>query len=176
MTKKNQVVLVDENDLELGTMEKLEAHKKGLLHRAFSVFIFNRKGEMLLQKRAAKKYHSPNLWSNACCSHPMPGEDTLAAAHRRLQEELGFDTELNPLFQFVYKTDFDNGLTEHEFDHVFIGYYDGEINPDDAEISDYCFIKTEAISESLERHHHKYTSWFKIAFSKLESQLVEKNY
>ena len=108
-------------------MEKMEAHKKGLLHRAFSVFIFNGKGEMLLQQRALNKYHSGGLWTNACCSHPMPGEKTEDAADRRLKEELGFETPLEKIFDFVYKAEFDNGLTEYEFDHVFAGEYEGEI-------------------------------------------------
>ena len=169
-----EVILVDEQDVEIGTMEKMEAHKKALLHRAFSVFIFNRKGEMLLHQRASNKYHSPNLWTNACCSHPMPGEATIDAAHRRLQEEMGFDTPLEKLFHFTYKTSFENGLTEHEFDHVFVGTYDGPIEPNSGEVKDFCFMKTEAIVDSMLRHHHKYTSWFQIAFPKLEAHLAEK--
>src|ERR1700748_433460 len=118
--RQEEVILVNEYDVPLGSMEKLEAHQKALLHRAFSVFIFNGKGEMLLQQRAKGKYHSPGLWTNACCSHPRPGEDTQAAALRRLHEELGFATELEKCFAFTYRTAFDNGLTEFEFDHVFI--------------------------------------------------------
>lgn len=170
-----EVILVNENDEAVGSMEKIEAHKLGLLHRAFSIFIFNKKGEMLLQQRASGKYHSPDLWTNACCSHPAPEEETLESAHRRLQEEMGFDTYLEHAFSFMYKTDFDNGLTEHEFDHVFIGTYDGPIVPDTSEVKDYCFMKTEAISESMHRHQHKYTSWFKIAFPKLEEFLSVKH-
>ena len=116
------VILVDEHDVQTGTMEKMEVHQKALLHRAFSIFIFNEKGEMLLQKRADRKYHSAGLWTNACCSHPKPGEETLAAAEIRLQEEMGFNTELKKAFDFIYKAPFDNGLTEYEFDHVFIGW------------------------------------------------------
>ena len=123
-----QVILVDQQDNPTGSCEKLEAHQKGLLHRAFSVFIFNKKGEMLLQQRAVNKYHSGGLWTNACCSHPAEGEDTIAAAHRRLLEEMGFDTPVEKVFDFVYKADFDNGLTEYEFDHVFVGEYSGAIN------------------------------------------------
>lgn len=166
------VILVNEHDEEIGTMEKIMAHRHALLHRAFSVFIFNAKGEMLLQQRASGKYHSPDLWTNACCSHPMPGELTLDAAHRRLQEELGFDTPLEPLFHFIYKTPFDNGLTEHELDHVFIGVYDGPVHPNPAEVRDYCFMKTEAIAESLQLHQHKYTSWFNIAFPRLKEEMM----
>src|SRR5688572_9486804 len=120
-----EVILVNEFDEAIGSMEKMEAHEKALLHRAFSVFLFNKKGEMLLQKRAASKYHSPSLWTNACCSHPMPGEETKQAALRRLDEELGFTTSINKAFHFTYKAVFDNGLTEHEFDHVFVGEYQG---------------------------------------------------
>jgi isopentenyl-diphosphate delta-isomerase len=163
-----EVILVDEHDKEVGLMEKMEAHKKGLLHRAISVFIFNRKGEMLLQQRSTNKYHSGNLWSNACCSHPLPNESTADAAHRRLREEMGFDTEMTFAFSFIYKTIFDNGITEYEFDHVFAGIYDGEIKPDQSEVKDYCYMKMEAIKNSLHEHQHKYTSWFSIAFPKIE--------
>ena len=169
-----EVILVNENDEAIGSMEKIEAHKKALLHRAFSIFIFNKKGEMLLQQRASTKYHSPDLWTNACCSHPAPGEETLDSAHKRLQEEMGFDTFLEHAFSFTYQADFDNGLTEHEYDHVFIGTYDGKITPDPNEVKDYCFMKIEAISESMQRHQHKYTSWFRIAFPKLEEYFSVK--
>src|SRR3954470_13284590 len=120
-----QVILVNEKDQAIGTMEKMEAHRKGVLHRAFSVFIFDRHGKMLLQQRAFHKYHSGGLWTNACCSHPLPGEDIESAAHRRLYEEMGFQTPLKKIFDFTYKADFRNGLTEYEFDHVFTGYYEG---------------------------------------------------
>src|SRR5690349_15951298 len=123
-----EVILVDENDKAVGSAEKMKAHVKGMLHRAFSVFIFNTKGEMLLQQRALNKYHSGGLWTNACCSHPSPGEEIAASAVKRLSEELGFQTTIEKAFEFLYKADFDNGLTEHEFDHVFIGHYDGDIN------------------------------------------------
>src|SRR6478735_7868072 len=117
------VILVDERDTAVGIMEKMEVHQKALLHRAFSVFIFNDKGEMLLQKRAEKKYHSGGLWTNACCSHPQPGEDTMESANNRLREEMGFNTALHKAFTFVYKAPFENGLTEHEYDHVFVGSF-----------------------------------------------------
>ncbi len=165
------LILVDEQDQPIGQMEKMEVHQKGLLHRAFSVFIFNDKGEMLLQQRAAKKYHSPSLWSNACCSHPLVGEDMLLAAKKRLQEEMGFVTEVEEKFSFTYKTEFDNGLTEHEFDHVFTGVYDGEIIPNEDEVSDYCYMTMKAIEESLESHPAKYSSWFTIAFPIVKEQL-----
>ncbi len=162
-----EVILVDEHDREVGFMEKMEAHNKGLLHRAVSVFIFNKKGEMLLQQRANSKYHSGGLWSNACCSHPLPNESVSDTANRRLREEMGFDTDLQFAFSFIYKTVFENGLTEYEFDHVFAGIYDGVIKPDHAEVKDYCFMKMDAIEESLIQHQHKYTSWFSIAFPKI---------
>lgn len=167
------VILVDENDEPIGTMEKMEVHQKALLHRAFSVFIFNDKGEILLQKRANKKYHSGGLWTNACCSHPKPGEETLAAAKKRLYEEMGFDIGLKKVFDFIYKAPFDNGLTEYEFDHVFIGTYDGEIFPDAEEVSDYCYKSVEEVKRSIQTHPQKYTEWFKIAFPKMEEYLVK---
>jgi len=165
------VILVDEQDVQTGTMEKMEVHQKALLHRAFSIFIFNEKGEMLLQQRAARKYHSGGLWTNACCSHPKPGEDTLASAETRLQEEMGFHVPLTKAFDFIYKAPFDNGLTEHEFDHVFIGNYDGDITPNAEEVSDYCFKSTEEIKNSIISHPQKYTEWLKIAFPKMEAYL-----
>jgi len=165
------VILVDEHDVPTGTMEKMEVHQKALLHRAFSVFIFNEKGEMLLHKRAIKKYHSGGLWTNACCSHPKPGEETATAASIRLQEEMGFNTPITKAFDFVYKAPFDNGLTEHEFDHVFIGTYDGDIVPNPEEVSDYCFKTVEEIRSSIQSHPQKYTEWFKIAFPKMEAYL-----
>lgn len=169
------VILVDEHDVQTGTMEKMEVHQKALLHRAFSIFIFNGKGEMLLHKRADKKYHSGGLWTNACCSHPAPGQDTLAAAKKRLQEEMGFDTAIEKAFDFIYQAPFDNGLTEHEFDHVFIGTYEGPVVPNAEEVSDYCYKPVEEIRHSLRSHPQKYTEWFKIAFPKVEAYLEESS-
>lgn len=168
-------MLVDEDDREIGKMEKLEVHEKGLLHRAFSVFIFNAKGEMLLQQRADSKYHSSGLWTNACCSHPGSGENIVQSAIKRLQEEMGFTTSLNEAFSFVYRTEFDNGLTEHEFDHVLIGYYHSTIVPDDREVKDYCYMTIEAIEAALTSHPQKYTSWFKIAFPRMQEYLAVKS-
>jgi len=162
-----QVILVDEHDVLTGTMEKMAAHEKAVLHRAFSVFIFNAQGEMLLQQRAKEKYHSGGLWTNSCCSHPRPGEETRSAATRRLREELGFETPLEKIFDFVYKADFDNGLTEYEFDHVFVGYYDGEINPDKKEVSDYVYLSMQQIADVLQTEPATYTAWFHIAFPKV---------
>ena len=166
-----QVILVNDNDQQTGTMEKLEAHRKGLLHRAFSVFIFNDKGEMLLQQRALDKYHSGGLWTNSCCSHPMPGEAVDAAAHRRLYEEMGFNCELQALFRFTYRTEFDNGLIEHEYDHVFTGIYNGNINPDPAEVNAYRFLPTDSISRLLQEQPQQFTSWFILAFPQVVKHL-----
>lgn len=162
-----QVILVNEQDEQQGVMEKMEAHHKALLHRAFSVFIFNEKGEMLLQQRAINKYHSGGLWTNTCCSHPNPNEETINAAQRRLQEEMGFTTTLSKAFDFIYKSEFENGLTEYEFDHVYVGYYDGEIIPDKKEVSDFCYRSFKEIESSLKSHPNKYTAWFHIAYPKI---------
>jgi isopentenyl-diphosphate Delta-isomerase len=159
-----EVVLVNERDESIGTMEKMAAHKQGKLHRAFSVFIFNSKGEMLLQRRAVNKYHSGGLWTNACCSHPLPGEDILKAASRRLKEEMGFTTRLEKIFDFTYKAAFLNGLTEHEYDHVFAGFYDDDISPDSEEVSEYAFRSFEEIRTALSLHPDHFTAWFHLAF------------
>ncbi|BAV10218.1 isopentenyl-diphosphate delta-isomerase [Filimonas lacunae] len=162
-----EVTLVDEFDREVGTMEKMTAHREAALHRAFSVFIFNSKGDMLLQQRAVQKYHSGGLWTNACCSHPKPGENIMQAAQKRLQEEMGFTTELEKAFDFIYRAELDNNLIEHELDHVFIGEYNGLILPDAAEVKDYCFKSIESILESLQLQPHKYTAWFHIALPRV---------
>ncbi|AXY77199.1 isopentenyl-diphosphate Delta-isomerase [Paraflavitalea soli] len=169
MSTLNQVILVNEQDEEVGTMEKIEAHRKAVLHRAFSVFIFNNKGEMLLQQRALTKYHSGGLWTNACCGHPSPGELTANAAARRLQEEMGFTTELNELFNFTYRHAFDNGLTEYEFDHVFAGYWDAPVFPSQEEVNDYCLLSLEEIRNSLNAHPQQFTVWFRIVFPRVEA-------
>ena len=166
---EQQVILVNEKDEVKGTAGKLEVHRKGLLHRAFSVFIFNKRGEMLLQRRAMNKYHSGGLWTNACCSHPEPEEETKKGAMRRLKEELGFETELEKVFEFVYKAEFDNGLTEYEFDHVYTGSYDGEIDYSSDEVMDVCYKPMHEISDSLLSQPNRYTAWFLIAFPKVEN-------
>ncbi len=171
----HKVILVNELDEVVGSMEKMEAHEKALLHRAFSIFLFDKQGNMLLQKRAATKYHSPSLWTNACCSHPMPGETTEQAALRRLNEELGFTTSIAKAFHFTYKAEFDNGLTEHEFDHVFAGEYDGEIKLNAEEVSDTCYKSMNEIKQELSNNSGAYTQWFKIAFPLLEEWLQLKN-
>ena len=169
-----EVVLVNEQDEPLGTMEKIEAHEKALLHRAFSVFIFNSKGEMLLQQRALSKYHSPGLWTNACCSHPFPGEPVQQAAVRRLNEELGFTIPLQKAFHFTYRAEFDNGLTEHEFDHVFTGVYNGGFHLNEEEVQAIEFKTSEDIETELQTLPQQYTEWFKIAFPLLK-EWVQKN-
>jgi isopentenyl-diphosphate Delta-isomerase len=162
-----EVILVNERDEPIGTLEKMEAHQRGILHRAFSVFIFDKQGRMLLQQRALTKYHSGGLWTNACCSHPKPGENTQAAARKRLKEELGFDAEIKPMFTFTYKAEFENGLTEHEFDHVFIGTYEGDILPNAVEVMAHRFETLEQIEAELHQQPEKFTAWFKIAFPKV---------
>lgn len=164
---EEQVILVDETDKPIGTMGKLEVHQKGLLHRAFSVFIFNDRNEMLLQKRALTKYHSAGLWTNTCCSHPQPNEDTLEAANRRLKEEMGMSTALTHKTSFIYKTVFGNNLTEHELDHVYVGYSNENpvINPEEAD--GFKWICTDELKKEIMNSPEKFTSWFKIAIEKL---------
>lgn len=164
-----QVILVDQHDNAIGYMDKLEAHQKGLTHRAFSIFIFNSNGEMLLQRRAFNKYHSAGLWSNSCCSHPHPGEDIKDAAARRLNEELGFKTPLVKIFDFIYQVSFENGLVENEFDHVFVGHYDGDIKLNSEEVDDCVFRSMDQIRLELKNKSGNYTEWFKISFPKIET-------
>jgi isopentenyl-diphosphate Delta-isomerase len=168
------IILVNDQDEVTGAATKMEAHEKGLLHRAYSVFIFNPKGEMLLQQRSLNKYHSAGLWTNACCSHPAPGENILFSAEKRLFIEMGFTTPLAEAFSFTYRIEFENGLVENEIDHVFTGTYLGDITPDPAEVCDYCYMSMNDIRNSIEVFPKKYTSWFKIAFPKLEDYLRKK--
>lgn len=155
------VVLVDSHDRELGIMEKLEAHEKGLLHRAFSVICLNDQGELLLQQRAAHKYHSQNLWTNTCCSHPRPGERISEAAERRLQEEMGFQCETTAVYHFVYQTPLENNLIEHELDHVLIGRYNGEVHPNPEEVQAIRWISLSKVQEEILQHPEQFTFWFK---------------
>jgi isopentenyl-diphosphate delta-isomerase len=173
--KEEKVILVDQNDKQIGTMPKMEAHKKALLHRAFSVFVMNEKGETMLQQRAADKYHSPSLWTNTCCSHQRVGESNIEAGKRRLQEEMGFVTELDELFSFIYKAPFDNGLTEHEFDHVMIGRFNGEPKINPAEVADFIWIKPEDVRTDIEEHPERYTAWFKIIFEKFYDHISKSS-
>ena len=168
---KEFVVLVDEQDNKVGLMEKMEAHEKGLLHRAFSVFIFNAKGEFLLQRRAISKYHSGGLWTNSCCSHPRDGENILDAGKRRLQEEMGFECELEKQFDFIYKSKLDNELTEHELDHVLFGKYDGEINFNKDEVMDYKYVDLDTLVIDMDSSPENYTEWFKICFGEVKKRL-----
>ncbi len=160
------VILVDDNDNQLGLMEKIEAHEKALLHRAFSVFILNDNKQLLLQKRALNKYHSPGLWTNTCCSHPRDGESVIDAGIRRLDEEMGFKTQLNNLFSFVYKARLDNGLTEHEYDHVLLGKYNKDPLINELEVCDWKWVDLDALSNDLVINPKSYTVWFKIIFEK----------
>ena len=163
--KEEHVILVNEKDEKIGLMPKMEAHEKALLHRAFSVFIFNNKEELLLQKRASHKYHSPNQWTNTCCSHQRDGETSLKAGKRRLKEEMGFECSLKEKFTFIYKAPFDNGLTEHELDHVMVGFYDRNPKINLEEASDFCWMKMDEIKEDISNNPNKYTIWFKIIFN-----------
>ena len=171
--KEEQVILVDENDNKIGLMPKLEAHKKGVLHRAFSVFVFNDKNELMLQQRAYDKYHSPGLWTNTCCSHQRDGELTIEAATRRLQEEMGFTTPLTERISFIYKAPFENGLTEHELDHIITGYFNKNPNPNPKEVADWKWMKLSEIVEDIEANPQDYTVWFKIIFKKFYKHLMQ---
>jgi len=157
-----EVILVDRQDRQMGTMEKMEAHRQGLLHRAVSVFLFNSRGELMLQRRAMGKYHSAGLWTNTCCSHPYPGESAGEAARRRLREEMGIDTDLEFSHTFIYKTELGSGLTEHELDHVFFGYYDGNPNPDPEEADQWKFVPMPELLADLSANPSRYTVWIRL--------------
>lgn len=163
------VLLVDEQDNQIGVMEKMQAHKEALLHRAISVFIFNDKNEMLLQQRAAEKYHSPLLWTNACCSHPRPGEVLIDTAHRRLKEEMNMACNLSHQFSFIYKAVLEQGLTEHEYDHVFFGVSNAVPEPNPAEVADWKYMRIEDIEKDILIHPESYTIWFKLMLAKIKS-------
>lgn len=163
---EERVILVNENDEQIGTMPKMEAHEKALLHRAFSVFVFNDQDELMLQQRAAHKYHSPLLWTNTCCSHQRVGESNIEAGRRRLMEEMGFEVDLKDTISFIYKAPFDNGLTEHEYDHILVGRFNGlpNINPD--EVESWKWMSLDAVKSDMEINPTNYTEWFKIIFEK----------
>lgn len=171
---KPHVILVDKNDHQIGVMEKLEAHEKGLLHRAFSVFIFNNQGQLMIHQRALSKYHSPGLWTNTCCSHQQIGETCLEAAQRRLNEEMGFDCEMEEIFQFIYRAEFSNGLIEHEYDHVFIGHFNElpNINPD--EVNAWKWISPKELDADLRANPNSYTEWFKLSWQRVLQYQIEK--
>lgn len=165
-TNRDHVITVNENDEQIGTMEKMEAHEKGVLHRAFSIFLLNDNNELLIQQRADDKYHSAGLWTNTCCSHPIPGENTMQAAHRRLKEELGIETNLRAAFNFTYLAKVGGGLTEHEYDHVFIGRYNGECNPDPKEVKAYKYLSLPEVAEWIKQEPAAFTEWMKIIFQR----------
>jgi isopentenyl-diphosphate delta-isomerase len=177
MTKdtSNYVILVDENDNPLGTMEKIEAHEKAVLHRAFSVFIYNSNNELMLQQRALSKYHTPGLWTNTCCSHQKLGETNIEAGKRRLQEEMGFSTDLQETISFIYKAPFDNGLTEHEYDYILVGEYNDEPNPNPEEVNAWKWMSLEDVEADIKKHPSNYTEWFKIIFEKHKSEMVKSS-
>ena len=163
------LIQVDENDNQVGVVEKMKAHREGILHRAFSVFIFNQKGEWLLQQRAAGKYHSGGLWTNTCCGHPGDREQTIDAARARLKYEMGIDCELGRLLEFTYKASFKNGLVEHEYDHVYTGFCESVPLPNPGEVSDWKWISIEEVRKEVEAGEERYTAWFKLIFERVNS-------
>ncbi len=168
---EEKVILVNEKDEQIGLMPKLEAHEKGVLHRAFSVFIFNDNNELMLQQRALGKYHSPGLWTNTCCSHQRDGESSLDAGARRLKEEMGFTTDLKETTSFIYKAPFDNGLTEHELDHILVGLYNEEPFINKEEVASWKWMPLEEVKEDIAQNPSEYTAWFKIIFQKFYQHL-----
>lgn len=170
---EEQVILVNEKDEQIGTMPKMEVHEKALLHRAFSVFIINDKGETMLQQRAAEKYHSPLLWTNTCCSHQRVGETNIMAGKRRLGEEMGFVTELTELFSFIYKAPFDNGLTEHELDHVMIGTFNDVPKINKREVENWKWMPLDDIKKDIASNPEHYTEWFKIIFDRFYNYTLQ---
>ena len=171
---EENVILVDKNDTQIGLMSKLDAHKKGILHRAFSVFVLNNNNEIMLQKRAYNKYHSGGLWTNTCCSHQREGENSIEAGKRRLLEEMGFETELKIITSFIYKVEFENGLTEHELDYLLIGRYLKSPVINKQEVADWKWMKIELIADDIKLNPNNYTSWFKIIFDKFQNKIKIK--
>ena len=171
---EENVILVDKNDTQIGLMSKLDAHKKGILHRAFSVFVLNNNNEIMLQKRAYNKYHSGGLWTNTCCSHQREGENSIEAGKRRLLEEMGFETELKIITSFIYKVEFENGLTEHELDYLLIGKYLKSPVINKQEVADWKWMKVELIADDIKSNPNNYTSWFKIIFDKFQNKIKIK--
>lgn len=169
----NDIALVDIHGNETGSMEKLAAHEQGVLHRAFSIFIFNDRDELLLQRRADSKYHSSGLWSNTCCSHPHPGEAVITAAHRRLQEEMGFDCDLNEIFTLTYKAGVGNGLTEHEYDHVLVGRCNASPQVNMDEVQEWKWVSLPSLSEEIVRFPAHYTHWFKLIIQSRAPELLK---
>tara|TARA_B100000242_G_C43015124_1_gene472036 strand:- start:673 stop:1197 length:525 start_codon:yes stop_codon:yes gene_type:complete len=172
---EEKVVLVDKEDFQLGLMPKLEAHRKGVLHRAFSVFVFNSSKLLLMQKRSSLKYHSPGLWTNTCCSHQRDGESTVDAAKRRLNEEMGLNVDLKETFSFIYKANLENGLIEHEFDHVLVGFTDFNPNINTNEVEDWKWIDLSFLELDLDKNPNIYTEWFKIIFKRVKGYIENLN-
>lgn len=168
---EENVIIVDKNDNQIGLMPKLDAHKKGILHRAFSVFVLNNNNEIMLQKRAYNKYHSGGLWTNTCCSHQREGENSIEAGKRRLLEEMGFETELKIITSFIYKVEFENGLTEHELDYLLIGKFFKSPVINKQEVADWKWMKIELIADDIKLNPNNYTSWFKIIFDKFQNKI-----
>lgn len=158
----DHVILVNEANEPIGTEEKMKAHLEGKLHRAFSIFVFNKKGELLLQRRALNKYHSGGEWTNTVCSHPRPGESYEQAVHRRLKEEMGFDCELKEAFSFIYRAEFENGLTEHEYDRIFLGKYEGRVEPNPEEVMDTQWVSLQELERALQKRPKEYSAWLKV--------------
>lgn len=169
-----ELILVDGQDRQIGTGEKMQVHLDGALHRAFSIFVFDGQGRMLLQQRSLRKYHSGGLWTNTCCSHPQPGETTEAAAARRLMEEMGFSTPLQKAFEFTYRAELDQGLTENEYDHVFAGEYDQEPQVNEEEVQAYAWREMNELKEEILEHPARFTAWFLIAFPRIEAWRLEQ--
>lgn len=167
------IIAVDKLDKEIGSIGKMEAHHKGVLHRAFSILIFNSKNQILLQKRSEKKYHSPGLWTNTCCSHPRYGENIKNAIYRRLNEEMGFTCELTEIFSFMYKVELEDNLFENEYDHVFIGTYDGEVVTNKDEVDDYKWININEVKSDIINNPQLYTYWFKYLLNRAENELYK---
>jgi len=170
----HDVVLVDAQDRAVGSGEKLDVHRRGALHRAFSIFLFNARGEQLLQRRAHRKYHSGGLWTNACCGHPRPGEATAAAAARRLGEELGIEVTLSEAFAFTYRAELEHGLVEHEYDHVFLGRFDGEPRPDPTEVEAWRWLAADALRGELAAQPQGFTAWFRICAERVLAEVQSK--
>lgn len=167
--------MVDATDTPIGQMEKMQAHREAQLHRAFSIFIFNSNNELLIHQRALEKYHSGGLWTNTCCSHPRPGEPTIEAAHRRLHEEMGMNCELRPLLEFTYKAKLDKGLTEHEYDHVFIGHTDSTSIPNPEEVAAIKYVALDELSRQIAEHPDLFTVWFKVIFDRVRTHIASNN-
>ncbi len=171
--KDQFVILVDNEDNEVGAMEKMEAHRQGKLHRAFSIFLFDDEGRMLLQKRAADKYHCPRLWTNACCSHPAPGESIADAVKRRVKQELGIEPELTPQFKFTYRAQLENDLVEHEIDHVFFGDWEGKVKPNPLEVMDTRWLSIAELDKEIAETSEKFTPWLLICWSQVRKRWAQ---